>query len=200
MLPVPMVKVKVTIPDALVLSFAVTVTLEVVVAVGVPEISPEELMLSPAGRPVAVKVSAKPPESVAWICVLTGVPTVPFCAPGLVTVTVLPVLGLTTQVKVADPCAPVPSVAVTVTLEVPWVVGVPVICPEELMLSPAGRPVAEKVSVCPDAESVAWTCTGVIAVPTLLVWLAGWVTVTVFPVLPPAGVQVTEDAGEWVPL
>ena len=48
MLPVPMVKVKVTIPDALVLSFAVTVTLEVVVAVGVPEISPEELMLSPA--------------------------------------------------------------------------------------------------------------------------------------------------------
>ena len=47
-------------------------------------------MLSPAGRPVAVKVSAKPPESVAWICVLTAVPTVPFCAPGLVTVTVLP--------------------------------------------------------------------------------------------------------------
>src|SRR2546429_563265 len=105
------------------------------------------------------------------------------------------------KVKVTIPDAPVLSFAVTVTLEVVVAVGVPEISPEELMLSPAGRPVAEKVSVCPDAESVAWTCTGVIAVPTLLVWLAGWVTVTVFPLLLlPVGVQVTEDAGVWVPL
>jgi hypothetical protein len=36
----------------------------------------------------------------------------------------------------------VPSFAVTVTLELPWAVGVPEISPEELMLSPAGRLVA----------------------------------------------------------
>ena len=34
------------------------------------------------------------------------------------------------------------SVAVTVTLEVPGVVGVPEISPEELIDRPAGRPVA----------------------------------------------------------
>ena len=47
------------------------------------------------------------------------------------------------QVKVADPLAPVVSVAVTVTLEVPAVVGVPEMRPEDgLMDSPAGRPLA----------------------------------------------------------
>ena len=42
-------------PEALVVSFAVTVTLEVPAVVGVPEISPEEeLMDRPAGSPVAL--------------------------------------------------------------------------------------------------------------------------------------------------
>src|SRR4051812_22481950 len=64
---------------------------------------------------------------------------------------------LTVQVKVAEPEAPVASVAVTVTVEVPAVVGVPEIRPAELMDRPAGRPLAEYVRVCPEAESVAWT-------------------------------------------
>ena len=69
-------------------------------------------------------------------------PTVEVWLPGLVTVTTLG--GLTVQVNDADPCAPVVSVAVTVTLEVPAVVGVPEIRPvEELIDSPAGSPVAE---------------------------------------------------------
>ena len=51
--------------------------------------------------------------------------------------------GLTVQVKVADPDAPVPSVAVTVTLKVPVSSASPVIRPEELIDSPAGSPVAE---------------------------------------------------------
>jgi hypothetical protein len=60
----------------------------------------------------------------------------------LVTVTVFP-LAETVQVKVAEPFAPVVSVAVTVTLEVAAAVGVPLISPVlELMLSPAGRPEA----------------------------------------------------------
>jgi hypothetical protein len=54
-----------------------------------------------------------------------------------------PLGGVMVQVKVADPKAPVLSVAVTVTVEVAAVVGVPVISPvEELIDRPAGRPVA----------------------------------------------------------
>src|SRR5262249_31971627 len=88
--------------------------------------------------------------------------------------------GFTTQLKVAFPEAPVVSVAVTVTLEVAAVVGVPVISREEEIDSPAGRPVAVKVSVCPDAESVAEICV-LTAVPTVEVWVPGLVTVTVLP-------------------
>src|SRR5450631_216680 len=51
--------------------------------------------------------------------------------------------AVTVQLNEADPEAPVVSLAVTVTLEVPAVVGVPEISPvEELMDRPAGRPVA----------------------------------------------------------
>src|ERR1035438_1555904 len=51
--------------------------------------------------------------------------------------------AVTVQLNEADPEAPVVSLAVTVTLEVPAVVGVPEIRPEEeLMDSPAGRPAA----------------------------------------------------------
>jgi hypothetical protein len=51
--------------------------------------------------------------------------------------------GLMVQLKVADPDAPVVSVVVTVTVEVPAVVGVPEISPvAELRDSPAGRPAA----------------------------------------------------------
>ena len=50
---------------------------------------------------------------------------------------------LTVQLNEAEPEAPVPSVAVTVTLLVPAVVGVPEMSPvEELIDSPAGRPLA----------------------------------------------------------
>src|SRR5258706_12519594 len=57
---------------------------------------------------------------------------------------VQPVLALfTVQLNVAEPDAPVVSVAATVTPPLPAVVGVPEISPvEELMDTPAGRPVA----------------------------------------------------------
>src|SRR5215471_7180314 len=87
----------------------------------------------------------------------------------------------TVQLNVAEPDAPVVSVAVTVTLPLVAVVGVPEISPvEELMDRPAGSPVAPYVSVCPDAESLARICR-LTAVPTVEVWLPGLVTVTVFP-------------------
>ena len=62
------------------------------------------------------------------------------------------------------------------TFEVPAVVGVPEIVPvEELIDSPAGRPVADQVygGVPPLAETVRLT-----AVPTVPVWLPGLLTVT----------------------
>src|ERR1700676_4341396 len=60
----------------------------------------------------------------------------------LVVPQVPPPPAVTVQLNEADPEAPVVSLAVTVTLEVPAVVGVPEIRPEaELMDSPAGRPV-----------------------------------------------------------
>ena len=42
-------------------------------------------------------------ESLPWIWRLAAVPTVPVCVPGLVTVTVLPVLDVTDQENVAEP-------------------------------------------------------------------------------------------------
>src|ERR1043166_2364066 len=91
---------------------------------------------------------------------------------------------VTVQVNVAEPLAPVVSVAVTVTFDVPAVVGVPEMTPAALMVRPAGRPVAPYVSVWPDAESVACTVR-LTAVPAAVLWFPGLVTVTVLPPPPP---------------
>ena len=81
--------------------------------------------------------------------------------------------------------APVLSVAVTVTLSVPAVVGVPEIRPLlELMDRPAGSPVALQVRLWVDCESVACICR-LAAVPAVPVWLPGLVTVTVLPAAAP---------------
>src|SRR3954463_16790789 len=85
------------------------------------------------------------------------------------------------QVNDAPPDAPVVSRAATNTLKDPEAVGVPEIRPEGLIDKPVGSPVAEYVSVCPGAESVAWICRPLIAVPTVPIWLPGLVTVTVLP-------------------
>src|SRR3984957_11745687 len=93
----------------------------------------------------------------------------------------------TVQLNEAVPLAPVVSLAVTVTDDVPAVVGVPEIRPVEALIeSPAGRPVARGVSVWPEAESVAPTWR-LAAVPTVDVRLPGLPTVTVLPVVPPEG-------------
>jgi len=63
---------------------------------------------------------------------------------------------LTVHVNDALPEVPVVSLAVTVTLLDPTVVGVPLISPLELLIDrPAGSPVAEYVRVWPEAESLA---------------------------------------------
>src|SRR5215469_16810805 len=121
-----------------------------------------------------------------------GVPGRPLSKPGLPSSCCAvhpPPELLIVQVKLAEPCAPVVSVAVTVTLEVAAVVGVPEISPEELIDRPAGRPLAVKVSVWPDAESLALICR-LTAVPTVPDWLPGLVTVTVLPPPPPGLVTI----------
>ena len=113
-------------------------------------------------------------ESVAeLLCVEMAVPVTLFCVPGLVTVTVLVMF----QVKVVLWASVWVSVAVTVTEQAQAVVGVPLMTPEELMLRPAGRPVAPNVTELPPV--VSWGALMVrleMAVPDVFVWVPGLVT------------------------
>ena len=137
-------------------------------------------------------MSAEFPESVAEIWRFAAVPDAPVWLPGFVTVTVFPVAGLIVQEKRAEPDAFVPSVAVTVTLEVPAVLGEPEISPALEMLRPAGRPVALKVRG-EFPESVA-EIGRLVAELTAPVWLPGLVTDTVLWI-------VQENAADpWAPV
>jgi hypothetical protein len=164
-------------------SVAVRVTDDVPAVVGVPETVPSVGSTDrPPGRPVADQVSvAVDEESVADAARgLMAMPEGVVCAPGSATVTTL----VTVQPKEADPAAPDPSVAVTVTDEAPAVVGEPEMAPEAGSIeSPAGRPVADQVSVAVDEESVAATDTTPMADPDTSVWSPGLVTDTVFVVV-----------------
>ena len=105
---------------------------------------------------------------------MIAVPTVPLWLPGFVT-TGATFAAAIVQLNVALPVPPRPSFAVTVTLEVPAAVGVPVIRPLVLIASPAGNPVALNVSgsLLP---SLATICSPVIAVPTVPLCAPGFVT------------------------
>ncbi|GIH18023.1 hypothetical protein Raf01_61950 [Rugosimonospora africana] len=92
---------------------------------------------------------------------------------------------VTVQLNDVEPEAPVVSVAVTTTVDVPEVVGVPLIRPPVLMDSPEGRPVAVNRSVWPDAESDALICNDT-PVPATVERDPGLMTVTVFPLPLPA--------------
>jgi len=124
-------------------------------AVGVPVTWPAELMESPAGRPVAVKLyGVVPPEAVT--VALYAVPTVPFGRE--VVVSTSPVGAIVMVTFPVLVCAGLlESVTVTDAVNVPAAVGVPVIWPLGLMDSPAGRPVAVKLygMVPPVAVTVA---------------------------------------------
>ena len=81
---------------------------------------------------------------------------------------------VTVQVKVVGPSSPRESVAVTVTEEVPAVVGVPVTVPVEALIdSPAGRPVADQVERRASTRSRWPEVTGAMAVPETEAWGPG---------------------------
>ena len=88
--------------------------------------------------------------------------------------------GSTVQVNEVVANAPLPSSAVTATVLVPAVVGVPLIVPEPEMEVPAGSPVAVKVGVWPLVLSLADTGTDT-AVPASPSWAPGLVIVTGWP-------------------
>src|ERR1700742_3755309 len=71
--------------------------------------------------------------------------------------------GETVQTNEVVAVAPLPSFAVTSTVVVPALVGLPVIVPEAEMLRPAGSPVALNVGDWPLVESLAVTGTETVA-------------------------------------
>ena len=160
-------------------SVAVMVAAHAHAVVGDPVMDPVEgLIANPTGRPVADQVSVAPDWESAPVLVSVEMaePVTLDWAPGLVTTTVLVVF----QVKVAPPWAVEPSVAVTVTVAAPGVVGVPVMAPVvELIVSPAGRPVADQVSVAVGLVSVADGVKVAIADPVTEDLVPGLVTATV---------------------
>lgn len=118
---------------------ALTVKREVPAAVGVPEIVPELLSVSPAGR-LPEAIDHVTDDELAASTAEYDAPLVP--AGRLVVVIVITVgVGGVVPVIVMESCFSArlsPSVALTVKREVPAVVGVPEIVPAELKLNPAG--------------------------------------------------------------
>lgn len=133
------VRVRVAVPVPLEL-LALKVTFHVPVAVGVPEVKPEEVLtVRLVGSPVAPKLVGL---FVAVIRYLKDVPTLP------VAVEALAITGaaeLMVSVRLPVP-VPLPFVALSVTVKVPAVLGVPEIKPEDVLTErPAGKPVALKL-------------------------------------------------------
>jgi hypothetical protein len=200
-----MVQVNEAEPEAPEPSVAVRVTGDEPAVVGVPEMVPVDgSMARPAGRPVADHVTAAVDElSVAES--VTGVMAEPDRSdwlPGFAADTVLVIV----QVNDAEPVAPDPSEAVTVTEQVHAVVGVPVTAPlMTLMVRPAGSPVAPKARVAEGEESEAPTSSWVTGVPDPSDWAPGFVTEIVLVTVhandvepenpaPSVAVTVTDDA------
>ena len=132
-------------PVAPVPSVAVTVTVDVLAVVGVPVISPEGADGQPGRQPGRGVGQRLPGGRVAGLHLQAdrGAHGRGLAAGVGHRHRVAGLRGSTVQLNDAEPDAPVVSVAVTVTVEVPAVVGVPEISPvEELTDSPAGSPVA----------------------------------------------------------
>jgi hypothetical protein len=131
------VSVALPVPELFV---ALTVTLDVPAAVGVPEIKPVVVFIvRPAGKPEALKLVG---EFVAVTWYEKAVPTFPLAVVALV---ITGAATVTVSVSVALP-VPAMFVALTVTPDVPPAVGVPEINPVAVFtVRPAGKPEALKL-------------------------------------------------------
>ena len=138
----------------------------------------DDAMDKPTGRPTALQVSVAPD----WVSVPTGVrvemalPDTFDLAPIVATATVLVMV----QANAVEAVCPPKSVTLTTTEETPGVVGVPVMAPVvELIVNPAGRPVADQVSTALGWVSLAEGVSVEMAELVTLVWLPGLVTMIV---------------------
>ena len=153
-----MLKLTVSAPPVFV---ALTVKVNVPSAVGVPEITPEELRDKPAGKlpTVTSQVNGVPPVATSvWVY---AVPTVP-----LTNVVVVMVGGITLMTRLNGLVEGPPAfVALTVKLNVPDDPGVPEITPAGLIVKPAGKlpdEISQVIGVAPVAASVS-----LYAIPTV---------------------------------
>jgi hypothetical protein len=127
-------------------SVTVTVKSALPAAVGVPEITPELLSVSPAGSAPAVSVQVKgvtPPLAVRVS--LYAVPTMP--SGNRLVVMVSPAIVMWNGWLTVCAVGVLESVTVTAKSALPAAVGVPEITPELLRVSPAGSAPAVSVQV-----------------------------------------------------
>src|ERR1043166_4734967 len=128
-----MLKLLVLKPVAL--SWTLTVKLAVPAAVGVPLIAPAEFIVSPAGSDPPVIVNVYPPDPRAPV--QEAVYATVTSPPGVVQLTVGAGIVVMLKGLLLKPAAL--SWTLTVKFAVSTAVGVPLMVPEEFIVSPAGR-------------------------------------------------------------
>jgi len=133
-------KVNEAVRTAAVLSVTVRVKAALPAAAGVPARTPAELMLRPDGNPTADQVYTPEPPVAANVCEYAD----PAVAAGNGEVVAITNAALTGRVNepLREPAA---SATVTVKETLPAAGGVPAKTPAALMVSHAGRPVADQV-------------------------------------------------------
>jgi hypothetical protein len=143
--------------------------------VGVPEMIPVSALIdTPGGSPIADQVYGAVPPGVVWFTGETATPTELVCPPGLLTENEA---ELTLQSYWVLPAFQglFESLAMTITVNKPDVVGVPEMIPVAgLIDTPGGSPVADQLNGAFPPSVVCFT--GEIAAPTALVWAPGLIT------------------------
>src|SRR5450759_2067890 len=137
-------------------SFTVTTMVAGPAAVGVPEIAPAADMLRPAGSPLALKVSGAVPPDAAKLAEY-AVPTVPMGAEAVVIASGAGAM-VTGEGRLAGAMlVPAASVTLTITVKLPAFVGVPLMAPAAVAVTPSGRPVTVRLygGTPPDAVRLA---------------------------------------------
>jgi len=125
-------------------SVSVILTVDVPVAVGVPEIKPPLLIVNPAGSPVAVQTYGVVPLAPASVTLYAA----PCTASGSDVVEIVGTSLIENENVAGVAVAPSESLRLIVAVYGPVTVGVPEMTPElGSMVTPAGRPDADHVSV-----------------------------------------------------
>ena len=128
-------------------SFTVTTMVAAPGAVGVPEIAPAADMLMPAGSPLALKVYGAIPPDAAKLAAY-AVPTVPLGADAVVIANAAAAMVMVKDFVTTAGAFGAPnggggpvSFTVALTVNLPAVVGLPLMAPAAVAVKPGGKPV-----------------------------------------------------------